>query len=73
MGLVVAIGTAVVIGDALYLVPGSHNGMLYGVKTTDPLMLATAFFGIVAIAFIAAIVPARRVNRVDPVATLRME
>ena len=31
-----------VIGNALYLVPGEHNGLLYGVTTTDPIAMAAA-------------------------------
>jgi ABC-type lipoprotein release transport system permease subunit len=60
-------------GDALYLVPGEHNGLLYQVSTTDPAMLACAFVGIVLVALVAATVPARRVARVDPVLALRSE
>ena len=61
------------IGDALYLVPGSHNGLLYKVTTTDPVMLACAFAGIVVVALIAGAVPARRIAGVDPVRALRAE
>jgi ABC-type antimicrobial peptide transport system permease subunit len=70
-GLVILL--ARLIGDALYLVPGSHNGLLYGVSTTDPAMLAGAFLGIVVVALLAALVPARRVARLDPLAALRRD
>ena len=70
-GLIGAAALAVVIGDELYLVPGSHNGLLYGVKTTDPTMLGSALILILVVAGIAAVLPARRVADVDPVSALR--
>jgi predicted lysophospholipase L1 biosynthesis ABC-type transport system permease subunit len=70
LGIVAAVATARVIGDALYLVPGSHNGLLYGVSTTDPVMLGMAFTGTIAIALVAGVIPARRVTRIDPVRAL---
>jgi putative ABC transport system permease protein len=73
IGLAGALALALVIGDALYLVPGSHNALLYGVTTTDPSMLAMAFAGILVVAVAAAAIPARRVAKVDPVAALRVE
>ena len=73
LGLAGAIALAFILGDALYLVPGSHNGLLYGVTTTDPFMLSGAFLGILVIAALAAALPARRVAELDPVAALRNE
>jgi ABC-type antimicrobial peptide transport system permease subunit len=68
-----AIGAAVWIGDALYLVPGKHNGLLYSVRTTDPVALGIAATGVIAIAVFSGAVPARRLARVDPVKALRAE
>ena len=73
LGLATSLALAALIGDALYLVPGSHNGLLFGVATTDPWMLASAFAGITIVAAIAAAMPARRISRVDPVRALRSE
>jgi ABC-type antimicrobial peptide transport system permease subunit len=73
IGLAAAIALAIAIGDALYLVPGSHNGLLYGVTTTDPAMLAAAFAAILVVAGLAAAIPSQRVSRVDPVSALRNE
>jgi predicted permease len=70
-GVIGALVIAVVIGDALYLVPGSHNGLLYGVTTTDPTMLGSALLLILVVAGIAAVLPARKVADVDPVSALR--
>jgi predicted permease len=72
-GLAATLVLARVMGNALYLVPGEHNGLLYQVSTSDPAMLACAFVGVVAVALVAASVPARRVARVDPVLALRNE
>lgn len=73
VGLGVTLALARVIGDALYLVPRAHNGLLFGVTTTDPTMLACAFGGVVVVALLAGAVPARRVAGVDPVRALRAE
>jgi predicted permease len=73
VGLVATLAIARVMGDALYLVPGEHNGLLYGVSTTDPAMLASALAGMVLVALVAGAIPARRVGRVDPVLALRNE
>jgi predicted permease len=70
LGLAAVLLIAAVLGDALYLVPGSHNGLLYGVSTTDPLMLGAAVAGTMAVAIGAGAIPARRVTRLDPVRAL---
>ena len=73
LGLVGMLLIARAIGNALYLVPGAHNGLLYGVTTTDPGTLAGAFLGVIVVALVAGAIPARRVARVDPVLALRSE
>ena len=70
LGVGIALAIARVIGDALYLVRGSHNGLLYGVTTTDPVMLASAFVGVSLVTLVAGAIPARRVTRIDPVRAL---
>jgi putative ABC transport system permease protein len=72
-GLAATLALARVIGNALYLVPGEHNGLLYGVTTTDPIALGGALIALAAIATLAAIVPARQATRVDPLVALRIE
>ena len=42
LGLVLSLVLARILGNALYLVPREHNGLIYGVSTTDPLTLTTA-------------------------------
>jgi predicted permease len=73
IGLAGTLALAVPLGNALYLVPGDHEGLLYGVTTTDPAALAVAGFGIVLMALVAGAFPARRVASVDPVLALRHE
>jgi hypothetical protein len=73
LGLIAAAGVARWIGDTLYTVPGAHNGLLYGVTTTDPMALGAAAAGVIAIALLSGAIPARRLARVDPVTTLRAE
>jgi putative ABC transport system permease protein len=49
------------------------QGAIWGVKTTDPLSLGFAICLMLLTAGIAAILPARRAMRVDPVVALRYE
>jgi putative ABC transport system permease protein len=72
-GLALSLVVARLIGDALYLVPRVHSGVLFGVTTTDPFTLTTACLWLLAIALIAGLVPARRAMSVDPVIALRAE
>jgi predicted permease len=73
LGILAAFAAAAWIGDALYLVPGDHNGLLYDVRTTDPIALAAAAAGVILIALVSGAIPARRLARIDPVKTLRAE
>jgi putative ABC transport system permease protein len=73
LGAAITIVLARILGNALYLVPGEHEGLLYGVKTTDPIALGSAFVALVAVATLAGLVPARQAARVDPLVALRNE
>jgi predicted permease len=72
-GLGLTLALARLIGNALYLVPGEHNGLLYNVTTTDPAVFAGAFAAIVAVALAAGAAPARRAAGIDPVQALRAD
>jgi ABC-type antimicrobial peptide transport system permease subunit len=62
-----------VLGTALYLVPGQHSGVLYGVSMTDPLIAGFALCVLVAVGFAASAIPARQATRVDPLVVLRTD
>jgi predicted permease len=63
-------GIAVGIGGALWL---AHflSAMLYGLKPSDPLTLASAASLLMVVAILAGFGPARHASRVDPIRALR--
>jgi predicted permease len=48
-------------------------GLLFGVKSTDPLAYSSVVVILAAVALFAAFIPARRATRVDPMLALRQE
>ena len=73
--LVVA-GSLVAIGSVLGLAGGIAltrwmRGLLFQVSPADPVTLAAATLGLVVVALLAALIPARRATRVNPVIALR--
>jgi ABC-type lipoprotein release transport system permease subunit len=47
------------------------RGLLYEVSPADPLMFAAATLGLIVVALLATLIPARRATRVNPVIALR--
>jgi putative ABC transport system permease protein len=66
IGIVVAIPCSVMLSRLL-------RSQLFGVSNADPVTLCVVVFLIVAVALVAAIVPARRATAVDPTTALRVE
>jgi ABC-type antimicrobial peptide transport system permease subunit len=66
IGILVAIPCSVMLGKLL-------RSQLFGVSTADPITLGAVVLLIAVVAFVAAIVPARRASSVDPTTALRVE
>jgi predicted permease len=69
---VVVAGIAVGVGFALLAGRGMNN-VLFGVTTTDPMVLPVTVATLVIAAIVASAVPAWRASRVDPAEALRAE
>lgn len=66
--------TGVALGLVFALVSGRWvQSQLYGLKSYDPLSIGGALTAMVAVALLAAYLPARRATRIDPMAALRCE
>jgi predicted permease len=67
-------GAGSVAGCVLALaVTRAIRSLLFGVSTTDPVTFAAATFGLIGVALVASLVPARRAMRADPVEALRSD
>jgi putative ABC transport system permease protein len=67
-----AIGVAIGLATALAL-SRFLRSVLYGVRPSDPMTYLAATATLIAVAFLATWVPARRAASVDPITALRME
>ncbi|MCP5110936.1 MAG: FtsX-like permease family protein [bacterium] len=66
LGLLIGMGLAM---GATWLLPS----VLFGVRSTDPFVFAVVPLLLLAVAFAACYVPARRASKLDPMAALRYE
>lgn len=66
VGVVLGLGLAVALGYGLQIV-------LFQVKPTDPLILASIVAALTATGLLACFIPARRATRVDPMVALRYD
>ena len=73
LGAGASLALARILGNALYLVEREHNGLIYGVTTTDPVTLGCACAVLMGVAAVAGLAPARRAMQVDPIVALRSE
>ena len=70
--LLVVVGAALGVPVALAVTRVVRSG-LFGVEPNDPATLAGAIAALLAVAAVAAWIPAHRASRLDPVAMLRSE
>ena len=57
----------------LWIAARALQGLLFGVKYSDPVTFAAVLVLLAAVAALAGYVPARRASRVDPLEALRSE
>ena len=73
LGVLIVVFAARLLGDALYVVQGQHEGIVYGARLANPVTLAAAAIAILCVAALAGLVPARRATNVSPVMALRAQ
>jgi putative ABC transport system permease protein len=77
IGMGIGLAAALVLGEllrgSLYLVPGVHNGLLYGVTPRDPLTFVAVVIILGCSAAVASYLPSRRAAHVEPMVALRHE
>ena len=72
-GMLMALGGTATGLVAGFLAARVVSGLLYGVSPKDPLTFVAVGSVLLAVAFLACYVPARRATRVDPLVALRTE
>ena len=70
----ILLGIGLAVGTVLALAAGNAAAsLLYGLKPRDPLTLAAAIVGMMVVALLASLLPARRAAAVHPMVALREE
>jgi len=68
------IAASLMLGGVVALLGGRLlSGLLFGVAPLDPASLALAALALGSVALVAALIPARRATRIDPIEALRAE
>jgi putative ABC transport system permease protein len=70
--LLAVIGVGIGIGGA-FAVTRYLTSLLYGVKPFDAITFVAVALGLIVVALVAAVLPARRATKVDPLVALRYE
>ena len=70
--VLLGVGLAIGLGAAWQFGAGV-KAFLFGTEPADPLVFAVTFVGLAVAGVLAAVGPARRASRVDPIVTLRCE
>ncbi len=60
-------------GVASLMLSGFLSGLLFEIQPTDPVTFVVVGTVLAAVALLAALIPARRATRVDPIDALRAE
>ncbi len=66
IGVIVGVAGALLLGRVL-------DSLLFSVSSTDPVTIALVVAGLLVVALLASLIPARRAARVDPMVALRSE
>jgi predicted permease len=72
-GRTLAILGTVIGVPAAYSAGRTSSGLLYEVRASDPIVLASATALVVGITFLSIVIPARRAARIDPSRVLRLD
>jgi len=68
------VGAGLLVGTvAAYSAARAISAMLFGLSPGDPLTYAAVTLSLVAVAVLAASLPARRASRIDPMVALKIE